>query len=59
MVQTMEVMSRERIDRYVSEAAKAAGYEEGFGVMGCDLTRNHWWAARKGMRHSCHQPCHR
>jgi len=25
-------MNRERLDRYIEEAAKAAGYEEGFGV---------------------------
>ena len=45
MVQTTEVMSRERLDRYITEAAKTAGYEEGFGVVGCDLGHNHWWAA--------------
>ena len=28
----------------VLAAAKAAGYEEGFGVGGCDLTRSGWWA---------------
>ena len=32
MVQVAEVMNRERLDRYIEEAAKAAGYEEGFGV---------------------------
>ena len=45
MVQTAEVMSRERLDRYVMEAAKAAGYEEGFGIAGCDLSLNHWCVA--------------
>jgi hypothetical protein len=29
----------------VEVAAKAAGYEEGFGVEGCDLTQSIWWAA--------------
>ena len=38
-------MSQERLDRYIEEAAKAAGYEEGFGVMGCDLNLKTWWAA--------------
>jgi hypothetical protein len=38
-----EVMNKERLDRYVLEAAKAAGYEEGFGVTGCDLSLSHWW----------------
>jgi hypothetical protein len=45
MVQTVEVMSRERLDRYITEAAKAAGYEVGFGVTGCDLNLRHWWVA--------------
>jgi len=45
MVQTAEVMSRERLDLYITEAAKAAGYEEGFGILGCDLGQQHWWAA--------------
>lgn len=45
MVQLAQVISRERLDRYISEAAKAAGYEEGFGVNGCDLSLNRWWAA--------------
>ena len=40
-----EVMNKERLDRYVLEAAKAAGYEEGFGIIGCDLSLNRWWAA--------------
>jgi len=45
MTQTIEAMSKERLDRYVEEAAKAAGYEEGFGVTGCDLNLNSWWAS--------------
>ncbi len=45
MVQTAEVMSSERLDHYISEAAKIAGYEEGFGIPGCDLRQQHWWAA--------------
>ena len=42
---TAEVMNRERLDHYISEAAKTAGYEEGFGIPGCDLGQQHWWAA--------------
>ena len=42
MVQTAEVMSRERLENYITEAAKTAGYEEGFGVTGCDLSLNRW-----------------
>ena len=45
MVQTMEVMSRERLNQYITEAARAAGYVEGFGVTGGDLSQNHWWVA--------------
>jgi DNA invertase Pin-like site-specific DNA recombinase len=41
----VEVMNKGRLDRYILEAAKAAGYEEGFGVAGCDLSLNCWWAA--------------
>ena len=40
-----EVMNKERLDRYILEAAKAAGYEEGFDAIGCDLTHNRWWVA--------------
>lgn len=41
----MKVMNKERLDRYVLEAAKAAGYEEGFGAAECDLNHHHWWVA--------------
>ena len=44
MLQTKEVMSREQLGRYTEEAAKMVGYEEGFGVKGCDLTKPIWWA---------------
>ncbi|MDP2916340.1 MAG: recombinase family protein [Dehalococcoidia bacterium] len=42
---TTEVMNKERLDRYILEAAKAAGYTDGFGVTGCDLNLKLWWAA--------------
>jgi hypothetical protein len=42
---TVEFMNKERLDRYVMEAAKAAGYEEGFGITGSDLSLCQWWAA--------------
>jgi DNA invertase Pin-like site-specific DNA recombinase len=45
MAITTEAMGKERLNRYVLEAAKAAGYEEGFGVTGCDLNLRHWWLA--------------
>jgi len=42
---TAAVMNKERLDRYILEAAKAASYEEGFGIPGCDLGQRFWWAA--------------
>ena len=27
------------LDEYVEQAARAAGYEDGFGVRGCDLSQ--------------------
>ena len=45
MVQIVEVISRERLDHYVIEAAKAACYEEGFGIPGCNLNLRDWWVA--------------
>ena len=44
MDQTNEILSREKFDEYIDEAAKAAGYES-FGLRGCDLSLTHWWAA--------------
>jgi DNA invertase Pin-like site-specific DNA recombinase len=41
----IEVMSKERLDHYILEASKAAGYEQGFGITGCDLKLNTWWVA--------------
>jgi len=45
MVQPAEVMSQERLNHYITESAKAASYEEGFGVIGCDLNLRHWTVA--------------
>jgi len=45
MLPDKEVMSQERFDHFIDEAARAAGYEEGFGVRGCDLSQTEWWAA--------------
>jgi len=42
---TTEVMNKERLHRYILEAAKTADYEEKFGVTGCDLDLNRWWVA--------------
>ena len=38
-------LSSKEIDRQIEAAAKSANYEEGFGVMGCDLNESEWWAA--------------
>lgn len=32
------------LDKLIDAAAKAAGYEHGFGVRGCDLNQERWWA---------------
>ena len=45
MTRNREVMTTERLNRYIDEAAKAAGYREGFGVQGCDLSLCYWWVA--------------
>jgi len=45
VVQTMETITKEILDSYVDQAARAAGYEKGFGVPGCDLSQAVWWAA--------------
>src|SRR5271157_1581241 len=37
------IISPERLDRYIKEAAKAADYQQRFGIKGCDLSLNHWW----------------
>ncbi len=38
-------LSSAETDRMVEAASKAAGYEEGFGVQGCDLGSRGWCAA--------------
>ncbi len=42
MVISTEIMSQERLNRYIKEAAKSAAYEDGFGIKGCDLSQRHW-----------------
>jgi len=39
------LVSLERLNSLVDKAAKEAGYSEGFGIKGCDLTHSPWWAA--------------
>jgi len=33
------------MEEWITSAAEAAGYRDGFGVSGCDLTSSEWWAA--------------
>ncbi len=40
-----QVLDSERFDTIIGKAAKEAGYSEGFGLQGCDLTQPHWGAA--------------
>jgi len=41
----VEIIEEERFDNYIREAARIADYEDSFGITGCDLSQNHWWAA--------------
>jgi len=45
VIQTIEPIIKEMLDEYIGQAAKAAGYENGFGIQGCDLSKPIWWAA--------------
>jgi len=45
MLQTKEVISQEQLDCHIEGATRAAGYEDGFGIQGCDLGKPIWWAA--------------
>ena len=44
MVTSTEIMSQERLNRYIKEAAKSAAYEDGFGIKVCDLSQRNWGA---------------
>jgi hypothetical protein len=41
----VEIIKEERLDNYIKETAHIANYEEGFGIIGCNLSKHHWWAA--------------
>jgi len=43
-VQVNEYVTEEKLDEYISEAAKTTGYEKGFGITGCDLSMSVWWS---------------
>lgn len=43
--QTTPSITKEAFDNHIVQAAKAAGYENGFGIPGCDLAKPTWTAA--------------
>ena len=45
VLQTVAPINKEIMDKYTAQATKAAGYEKGFGIQGCDLSKPIWWAA--------------
>ncbi|MBM4463884.1 MAG: recombinase family protein, partial [Chloroflexi bacterium] len=42
--QLLEPVTLEKLDEYITQAARVAGYENGFGIRGCDLSKPIWWA---------------
>lgn len=44
-IQTVQPLNKEQLYGYIAQVAKTAGYEKGFGVQGCDLSKPIWWAA--------------
>ena len=44
IVQTLEPITKETLDEYITQAGKAVDYERGFGIQGCDLSKPIWWA---------------
>ena len=42
---TQDIAKDYKIDVYITQAAKAAEYENGFGISNCDLSKTTWWAA--------------
>jgi len=54
--QKSELISAEELEGLVGAAAKAASYEEGFGLRGCDLSKPIWWAVY--VRQSLDQQSH-
>ena len=45
VIQTIAPINKEIMDEYTAQAAKAAGYEKGFGIQDCDLSKPIWWVA--------------
>jgi hypothetical protein len=44
-IKNAEPISRDVLDEYIVQAARATDYEEGFGIRGCDLSKATWWAS--------------
>ncbi len=45
VVRITDPISNEIMDEYIAQAAKAVGYEKGFGIRGCELSKTICWAA--------------
>ena len=45
VTQTSNLITEDELDKYIYQAAIAAGYEKGFGIQGCNLSHTIWWAA--------------
>lgn len=44
VVKETGIVTKEELNQYIVEVAKAAHYEQGFGITGCDLSMSVWWA---------------
>lgn len=44
-VQLVEPVNLDAFAEYIKQAAASAGYQQGFGIEGCDLNQGCWWAA--------------
>ena len=44
-ISAIDSANNDEMDLIIASAAKAAGYEEGFGLSGCDLTEDGWWSS--------------
>ena len=45
VIHTLEPITKEELEGYIDQAARAANYERGFGIQDCDLSKAIWWAA--------------
>jgi site-specific DNA recombinase len=44
VIKQIESTKQEWIDNSIAHAANIAGYKDGFGAIGCDLSKPIWWA---------------